>query len=69
MALQRVLESIDLLDGWTDGETVATALRARGLEVVATEVDDATTFLRVAIPGFDGISVGDFIQRVKAVKG
>jgi hypothetical protein len=58
MALQRVLESIDLLDGWTDGETVATALRARGLEVVATEVDDATTFLRVAIPGFDGQTVG-----------
>lgn len=57
MALQRVLEALDLLDGWVTGDEVAEELRARGLEVETTEVagdDGATTFLRVVVPGAAG---------------
>ena len=57
MALQRVLETLDLLDGWTTGEDVAAALRDRGLEVELADVADAsgsTTFVVATIRGSDG---------------
>jgi hypothetical protein len=61
MALQRVMEALDLLDGWTSGEAVASELRARGLDVDTTEVADdegATTFVRVVVPGTTGRRTG-----------
>ncbi len=57
MALQRVLETLDLLDGWPTGDTVAAALRARGLETKTTRVEEdagSTTFIRAIVPGTDG---------------
>ena len=57
MALQRVLEALDLLDGWATGAAVAAHLRDRGLDVETTDVTDttgATTFLRITIRGTDG---------------
>jgi hypothetical protein len=57
MALQPVLESLELLDGWVTGDEVAAVLRHRGLEVTTTDVAEgsgATTFLRVFVPGSDG---------------
>ncbi len=61
MALQRVLEALDLLDGWATGESVAAVLRERGLDVETSDVSDdggSTTFLRILIPGIQGRSAG-----------
>lgn len=57
MALQRVLDTLDLLDGWATGESVAAHLRGLGLDVETTSVSDttgATTFVRITIPGSNG---------------
>lgn len=57
MALQRVLEALDLLDGWATGESVAAALRERGLETKTTNVEEdagSTTFIRTVVPGSRG---------------
>jgi hypothetical protein len=57
MALQRVLETLDLLDGWVTGEEVAEVLRSRGLEVETvgvTEPTGSTTFVTTMIPGSAG---------------
>ncbi len=57
MALQSVLESLQLLDGWVDGDEVASILRDRGLDVTTTDVEEgsrATTFLRVVVSGSHG---------------
>ncbi len=57
MALQRVLEALDLLDGWVTGQEVAEALQRMGLNVVPTTIgegDRSTTFLKMVIPGAEG---------------
>jgi hypothetical protein len=59
MPLQRVLEALELLDGWVTGDEVADALRARDLQVVTTESssdEGRTTFLQTVIPGAAGRS-------------
>jgi hypothetical protein len=61
MALQRVLEALDLLDGWVTGNDVAGELRIRGLEVETTTVAEggrSTTFLTTLAPGRSGRTVG-----------
>jgi len=61
MALQPVLEALELLDGWINGDEVAAVLRDRGLQVATTDVTEgsgATTFLRVFVPGSDGRKSG-----------
>jgi hypothetical protein len=61
MPLQRVLEALDMLDGWVDGEGIADELRSRGLDVattVAVTDEGRTTFLRVLIPGAAGRTTG-----------
>lgn len=61
MALQRVLDALDLLDGWTTGESVADAMRGHGLDVEITGVSDgagSTTFIRTVIRGSRGRSAG-----------
>lgn len=57
MAMQQVLDALELLDGWVTGADVASELRDRGLDVATTDVAEgsgATTFLRVLVPGADG---------------
>jgi hypothetical protein len=57
MALQRVLETLDLLDGWVTGDHVAELLRDRGLDVQTTDVSEptgSTTFITTTIPGSGG---------------
>lgn len=61
IALQRVLEALDLLDGWVTGEDVAEVLRDRGLEVDTKSVtagEGSTTFLRTLVPGRSGRTAG-----------
>ncbi len=61
MALQRVLEALDLLDGWVTGHEVAEALQRKGLAVAPTPVGEggrSTTFLKMVIPGAEGRTSG-----------
>ena len=55
--MQRVMEVLDLLDGWVTGADVAGLLAERGLGVATTDVsgeDGSTTFLQTVIPGSNG---------------
>ena len=57
MAFQSVLEALQLLDGWVDGDEVASILRVRDLDVTTTDVaqgSGTTTFLRIVVPGSHG---------------
>ena len=38
MAMQQVLDALDLLDGWVTGADVASELRNQGLDVATTDV-------------------------------
>jgi len=61
MALQQVLEALELLDGWVSGAEVAALLGERGLRVETTRVDDgggATTFVQASVPGSAGRTAG-----------
>jgi len=61
MPLQRVLEALDLLDGWVTGDDAAEFLERRGLEVETTDAESEegrTTFLRVVVPGAAGRTAG-----------
>lgn len=61
MALQQVLDGLELLDGWITGEEVADRLRDRGLDVETTDVSEdsgSTTFVRVVVPGSAGRFAG-----------
>jgi hypothetical protein len=61
MAIQSGLKTLALLDGWIDGDEVASILRARGLEVITTDVAEdsgSTTFLRIVVPGLHGRRAG-----------
>lgn len=61
MALQRVLETLDLLDGWVTGAQVAGVMRDRGLEVETVDVSEptgTTTFITATIPGSSGRIAG-----------
>ena len=61
MALQQVLQALDILDGMIAGEEVAEVLRDEGLAVetkLVTEGDRSTTFLRVIVPGLSGAQGG-----------
>lgn len=57
VALQRVLEALDLLDGWVTGRDVADVLQRKGLEVSLETVHDedrSTTFIKTLVPGASG---------------
>ena len=62
MALKQSIEAYELLDSATvNGETVAAALRDRGLQVEVTPVqgDKGTTdFVRTLVPGTEGKQAG-----------
>lgn len=61
MALQHVLEAIDLLDGWVTGGQVREALEKRGLTASITSVDGEqgrTEFVSVTLPGKRSKSAG-----------
>jgi hypothetical protein len=61
MALQSVLQALNLLDGWIEGDEVASVLRSGGLEVATTDVAEdsgSTTFLHIVIPGLNGRRAG-----------
>ncbi len=62
MALKQSIEAYELLDSATvDGETVAAALRKRGLQVEVTPVQGekgTTDFVRVLVPGSEGKQAG-----------
>lgn len=61
MALQQVLQALEMLDGMVTGDYVAEELSVEGLSVETTEVfegDRSTTFLRVIVPGLSGAQAG-----------